>query len=68
MVRMSSLDAWIPTTYVGRLVKEGKITSMDEIFANNLTIKEPEIVDALLPDLKHEVIDVKIVQRQTDIA
>jgi small subunit ribosomal protein S5 len=68
MVKMSSLDAWVPTTYVGRLVKEGKITSVDEIFANNLTIKEPEIVDALLPDLKHEVIDVKIVQRQTDIA
>lgn len=68
MVGMSSLDAWVPATYVGRLVKEGKITSIYEIFANNLTIKEPEIVDALLPDLKHEVIDVKIVQKQTDIA
>ncbi|MEM4575832.1 MAG: hypothetical protein QW701_00030 [Candidatus Nezhaarchaeales archaeon] len=65
---MSSLDVWSPTTYVGRLVKEGKITSIDEIFANNLVIKEPEIVDALLPNLKHEVIDVKIVQRQTDTA
>jgi len=49
-------------------VKEGKITSIDEIFANNLVIKEPEIVDALLPDLKHEVIDVGIVQKQTDTA
>lgn len=65
---MSSLDVWSPTTYVGRLVKEGKITSIDEIFANNLVIKEPEIVDALLPNLKHEVIDVKIVQKQTDTA
>ncbi|MEM0241200.1 MAG: hypothetical protein QXZ45_05490 [Candidatus Nezhaarchaeales archaeon] len=65
---MSSLDAWVPTTYVGRLVKEGKITSIDEIFANNLVIKEPEIVDALLPDLRHEVVDVGIVQKQTDTA
>jgi len=65
---LSSLDAWIPATYVGKLVKEGKITSIDEIFANNLVIKEPEIVDVLLPDLKHEVIDVKIVQKQTDTA
>ncbi len=63
---MSSLDTWVPATYVGRLVKEGKITSIDEIFANNLVIKEPEIVDILLPDLKHEIIDVKIVQKQTD--
>jgi len=65
---MSSVEAWVPATYVGRLVKEGKITSIDEIFANNLAIKEPEIVDVLLPDLKHEVIDVKIVQKQTDTA
>jgi len=48
------------------LVKEGKITSIDEIFANNLPIREPEIVDALLPDLKHEVVSVNFVQRQTD--
>ena len=67
-MRMSSLDTWVPATYVGRLVKEGKITSIDEIFANNLMIKEPEIVDALLPGLKHEVIDVSIVQKQTDTA
>jgi len=57
---------WQPRTRVGRLVKEGKITSIDEIFARNLPILEPEIVDYLLPDLKHEVIDVSIVQKMTD--
>lgn len=63
---MSSLDTWVPATYLGKLVKEGKITNIDEIFANNLAIKEPEIVDALLPGLKHEIVDVGIVQKQTD--
>ncbi len=60
------LEAWEPRTRVGRMVKEGKITSIDEIFKMNLPILEPEIVDILLPDLKHEVIDVSIVQKMTD--
>jgi len=63
---MSSLDAWIPRTSLGRLVKEGRITSIYEIFEQNLAIKEPQIVDFLVPDLKHEIIDVTIVQKQTD--
>lgn len=62
----SNLEEWIPKTRVGKMVKEGKITSVDEIFAMNLPILEPEIVDYLLPDLKHEIIDVGIVQKQTD--
>lgn len=61
-----SVDVWIPRTRVGRLVKEGKITSIDEIFKRNLPILEPEIVDALLPGLEHEVIEVTIVQKMTD--
>jgi len=63
---VSTLEEWIPRTRLGMLVKEGKITSIDEIFANNLPIREPEIVDALIPDLKHEVVSVNFVQRQTD--
>lgn len=61
-----ALEEWKPRTTVGILVKEGKITSMDQIFENNLPIKEVEIIDALLPDLKHEVLSVNFVQRQTD--
>ncbi len=60
------LEAWEPRTRVGRMVKEGKISSIDEIFRMNLPILEPEIVDILLPNLKHEVIDVTIVQKMTD--
>ncbi|BAA79301.1 30S ribosomal protein S5P [Aeropyrum pernix K1] len=60
------LEAWQPRTRVGRLVKEGKIKSIDEIFRRNLPILETEIVDYLLPGLDHEVIDVSIVQKMTD--
>jgi len=63
---VSVLDFWEPRTYTGRLVKEGKIQSIDEIFARNLPIKESEIVDILLPNLKQEIISIKVVQRQTD--
>ncbi len=62
----SQLSEWVPRTRLGRLVKEGKITSIDQIFANNLLIKEPEIVDYLLPDLKHEILDITLVQKMTD--
>ncbi|MHA1302678.1 MAG: 30S ribosomal protein S5 [Candidatus Heimdallarchaeaceae archaeon] len=59
-------EEWEPLTRVGRMVKEGQISSIDEIFAQNLKIAEPEIVDILLPDLEDEVIDIKLVQRQSD--
>jgi len=61
-----NLDEWEPRTKVGRMVKEGRITSIKELFELNLPILEPEIVDFLLPGLKHEVIDINIVQKQTD--
>ncbi|MCE4628017.1 MAG: 30S ribosomal protein S5 [Desulfurococcales archaeon] len=61
-----SLEEWVPKTRVGKLVKEGKITRIEEIFRQNLPILEPEIVDILLPGLEHEVLDVGIVQKMTD--
>ncbi|MBD3186582.1 hypothetical protein GF325_07135, partial [Candidatus Bathyarchaeota archaeon] len=52
---------WEPKTRVGKMLLEGAITSIDEIFMNVLPIKEVEIVDRLLPNLKEEVCDVKLV-------
>ena len=57
---------WVPRTNLGRLVKEGHINSLEEIFYNNYRIREPEIVDMLFPDLRQEVVDVTMVQRQSD--
>lgn len=65
-VNKEALESWIPRTKVGRLVREGKITSLKEIFDRNLPLLEPEIVDYLLPDLVYERIDVNLVQKVTD--
>lgn len=60
-----SLEEWVPKTKVGRMVKEGKIKSIAEVFANHLKITEVEIIDYLLPGLEQEVIDINLVQKQT---
>lgn len=63
---MSVAEEWVPRTLAGKLVKEGRVTSLDKLFELNLPIREVEIVDALLPGLKHEVVSIGFVQRQTD--
>ena len=47
---------WKPKTELGMEVSEGKISSIDEIFKSGRKIKEPEIVDRLLPGLQNEII------------
>jgi small subunit ribosomal protein S5 len=48
------------------MVKEGQISSIYEIFEEGYRIKEVEIVDVLVPDLRDDVIDIALVQKQTD--
>lgn len=57
------VESWEPKTELGRKVKEGEITDIDQILDKGLPIMELEIVDALLPDLEEEVMDVNLVQR-----
>lgn len=57
---------WIPKTRLGQMVLNGEITTMSEALATRLPLREPEIVDILLPELKDEVIDLNMVQRMTD--
>jgi small subunit ribosomal protein S5 len=61
-----NLDDWIPITQLGKMVKEGQIASIEEIFIEGLKIREPEIIDSLLPDIQEEVININLVQKQTD--
>ena len=57
---------WVPSTRLGRLVKEGKIKSLEEIYKMSLPIKEAEIIDHFLgPSLKDEVLKIMPVQKQT---
>ena len=51
---------WQPVTKLGRLVKAGKIKSMEEIYLHSLPIKEYQIVDFFLPKLKDEVMKVNL--------
>lgn len=57
---------WDPKTRLGHMVKGGKITTMHDALQTGLPLREPEIVDILLPDLNDEVLDVNMVQRMTD--
>ena len=64
--RENPLDNWVPKTQLGRQVYEGQVSSIYEIFEEGLKIKEVEIVDVLVPGLKDEVININLVQKQTD--
>jgi len=48
------------------MVYEGQISSIYEIFEEGYRIKEVEIVDVLVPELRDDVIDINLVQKQTD--
>ncbi len=56
---------WEPKTRVGQQVKSGTITAVEQIFATGKPIKETEIVDALLPNLEDQVLEIASVQRMT---
>ena len=64
---MSTLqEAWVPRTSLGKMVQEGKITSLSEIFSQGYRIREAGIVDTLLPNIQQEVLNINLVQKQTD--
>ncbi len=58
-------EAWEPKTSVGKRVKLHEVTSIEQIFHEGKRIEEVEIVEALLPELKNEVIEIISVQRMT---
>ena len=57
---------WAPRTRLGNKVVEGEITDMRAALNSGLPLKEPEIVDQLLPGMDDEVLDINMVQRMTD--
>ena len=63
---IANLRKWEPRTRLGAAVMAGKIITYEAALASGLPIREVEIVDALIPDLEDEVIDVNMVQRMTD--
>ncbi|MBM3199443.1 30S ribosomal protein S5 [Candidatus Woesearchaeota archaeon] len=53
-----NLDSWRPKTELGKKVKAGEITDINQIFDQGLIILESEITDALLPNTESELIMV----------
>lgn len=64
-VKRFNVEAWEPVTQLGKDVKEHRVTSISQIFHDGRSIQETEIIDALLPDLKNEIIEIMSVQRMT---
>jgi small subunit ribosomal protein S5 len=60
-----NIEAWAPKTQLGKDVKEHRVTSIVQIFKDGRSIQESEVIDALLPDLKNEIIEIINVQRMT---
>merc|ERR1711948_98867 len=51
---------WVPVTKLGRLVKDGKIQTIEDIYLHSLPIKEYQIVDSFFVGgtLKDEVMKI----------
>lgn len=60
------MSEWTPRTKLGKLVADGTITSISQVLASKLPLREAEIVDKLVPEMVDEVADVNMVQRMTD--
>jgi len=59
-------EEWIPVTKLGRLVSQGLVEKIEEIYRFSLPIKEFQIIDRLLKDkIKEEVMKVQPVQKMT---
>lgn len=66
-------ETWVPCTKLGRLVKDGKIEKLEDIYLHSLPVKEYQIIDFFLPPidktgsgkLREEVMKIMPVQKQT---
>lgn len=62
----AALEEWKPITRLGLLVKSGEIKTIEDALRSKYPLKEFQVVDALLPELSEEVLDINLVQRMTD--
>jgi small subunit ribosomal protein S5 len=65
-VKPINKETWEPRTAIGKKVKSGEVTSIDEILENGRRILESEITDVLIPEMESETLEIKTTQRVTD--
>jgi len=65
-VRTVDRESWKPRTAMGTKVKNGEISSLEDLLNLGKPVLEPEIIDVLLPDMESETLLVKTTQRVTD--
>jgi small subunit ribosomal protein S5 len=65
-IKPIDIEAWTPKTMLGKMVKAGEISTLEQIFESGRKILEPEIVDVLLKDIEVETLLLKSTQRVTD--
>lgn len=53
------MESWVPKTELGKRVKNGEFSSLQEIFDKGFTVLEPQIVDFLIKDLQEKTMDLK---------
>ncbi len=53
---LEHLEGWKPRTELGRRIVRGDKITIQEIFLSGETIREIQIIDALVPDLQSEII------------
>lgn len=63
--RQEEEKEWVPMTKLGRLVDQGQIRSIEEIFLFSIPVKEHQIIESLLSGLQDEVLKIMPVQKQT---
>ena len=60
--RQNSLDTWVPKTRLGKLVQEGKITTVEEVFLSGIKISKSQIVDSSFLTYKKKSSNVNLVR------
>jgi small subunit ribosomal protein S5 len=56
--RVFDKEGWKPKTEMGRKVKNGEITDIDQILDKGIRILESEIIDALIPNLQSDLLQI----------
>lgn len=54
--KLFDTSGWIPKTEVGKKVKAGEITDIDDVLNSGKRLLEAEVVDVLLPDLESDLL------------